>query len=155
MGRKSVGPRLYFRRERIHSTRGTKEPGVWIIRDGAKFISTGFGEGQEPQAQTALAEYVARGLPHAQFFIYFLSAKAPGFPIKIGISTQHQARFISLQTALPYELDVMAIMPTTDPIMERRLHRQFRHLHLRGEWFERSPELEEYIEKLSANGLAA
>lgn len=40
-----------------------------------------------------------------------------------------------------YFLTAKAVLPTDDPILERRIHRQFRHLRLRGEWFERAPEL--------------
>jgi len=150
-----LGPRLYFRPDRIHPTKGNHEPGRWIIRDGQKFISTGFGEGEEPQAQTALSEYISKSHKSEQFFVYFISAKAVGFPIKIGISKDRHLRFMSLQTALPYDIDLLALMPTTDPIMERRLHRQFKHLRLRGEWFERTPELEQYIEMICEAGLAA
>jgi hypothetical protein len=73
MPRKSLGPRLYFRAARTHSTRGTFEPGRWLIRDGTAYLSTGFGDGQMAQAETALKEYIDReGGKRQQLFVYFI-----------------------------------------------------------------------------------
>lgn len=155
MGRKSLGPRLWFRPDRHHSTRGNLEPGKWMIRDGQKMVSTGFGEDQRAQAETALHDYVAKTTPQKSYFVYFISAAAADFPIKIGISQSRHIRFASLQNALPYDLEILALMPTEDPLLERRLHRQFAGLRLKGEWFRRTPELMAYIELACLAGKAA
>ncbi|WP_457299143.1 GIY-YIG nuclease family protein [Phyllobacterium sp. P5_D12] len=118
-------------------------------------ISTGCGAEERPQAELALSEYINNGVAEVQYFIYFVSAAAPGFPVKIGISQDRVARFFQLQNALPYDVDVLAIMPTKDPLLERRLHKRFKHLRLRGEWFERSQELLDYIQLLQDSDEAA
>jgi hypothetical protein len=84
-----------------------------------------------------------------------VSADAPNFPIKIGISQNRIARFSQLQNALPYNVDILAIMPTSDPLFERGLHKRFKHLRLLGEWFERSQELLDYIQLLQDSDQAA
>ncbi|WP_054308958.1 GIY-YIG nuclease family protein [Mesorhizobium sp. 1M-11] len=118
-------------------------------------ISTGFGKDESAKAQTALTEYLAGRQEQKSFFVYFVTAEAADYPIKIGISTNRTLRFLSLQNALPYELKILAVMPTDDPLLERRLHRQFAHLRLRGEWFLRAPELLAYIDTAASEGLAA
>jgi integrase len=52
MPRRAKPPRLYLDPKRQH----------WVIRDGARFIRTGAGEGERKQAEKALSEYI--GVKH-------------------------------------------------------------------------------------------
>ncbi|MEH6699934.1 MAG: tyrosine-type recombinase/integrase [Brevundimonas sp.] len=54
MARRSKGARLYLRRGRPE--RGTGS--VWVIRDGSKEISTGFGPDRREAAEQALSAYI-------------------------------------------------------------------------------------------------
>lgn len=75
--------------------------------------------------------------------IYFVTVRGvPDFPIKIGRSTVPGLvpRLISLQTALPYPLQLLATLHGGVD-REKRLHARFAELHLTGEWFRRGPEL--------------
>ena len=56
MPRKSKGPRLYLRSRR--HDRGAGE--VWVVRDGPKEFSTGFGPDRLAAAEQALGEYIAK-----------------------------------------------------------------------------------------------
>jgi hypothetical protein len=56
-------------------------------------------------------------------------------------------RFCSLQGSNPHELRVLAVIPG-EPQNERWIHRKFRHLHHRREWFRGAPDLMAYIEKM-------
>lgn len=152
MGRKAIGPRLYYRKPRERS-KGS-EPGVWVIRDGRRMVSTRCAEHEKAKAEIILADYLANRLEIPTYFIYFVSAKAEAFPIKIGISRDCSVRTASLQTSLPYDVDLIAVLPTTDPLLERKLHRKFQHLRLRGEWFQRAPELVHFINRLVDEGSA-
>ena len=57
MPRHARGPYLWLRpaRERDNGV----DPAIWIIRDGARQRSTGFGQSDGPKAQAALAAYIA------------------------------------------------------------------------------------------------
>ncbi|PAQ03680.1 GIY-YIG nuclease family protein [Mesorhizobium mediterraneum] len=143
MPRKSVGPRLYLRKDRA----GQK---VWIIRDGGSDTRTGFAYGERDKAEALLRSYIAgefkpnRGKPVG--FIYFITClSSPHYPIKIGWSaSMAELRLPMLQCGNPNMLTVVGTLVgrQTD---EGKLHRYFAHLHVRGEWFLRSDELIEYI----------
>jgi hypothetical protein len=69
-------------------------------------------------------------------------------PVKIGHSADPEARMLSFQTGHPYKLKILA---TRDGGVsrERAYHSQFAKHHLRGEWFERCPEILAEIERLN------
>ena len=82
--------------------------------------------------------------------VYFISAvRRPDYPVKIGYSTKHSLsrRLSQLQTAMPYVMDVLYVGVGTIQD-EQSYHMRFDRQHLRGEWFERSPELNELIKDL-------
>lgn len=54
MPQRSKGPRLWLEPART----GRNQRSVWVIRDGRKKSSTGFGPGQATEAQEALARYI-------------------------------------------------------------------------------------------------
>lgn len=148
MPRKSLGARLYLDPPRRSPDGKTMRPRVWSIRDGTVKKSTGFAEDRLLDAELALADYVAKKPSGRSYFVYFLTAKAPEFPIKIGITESRLTRFGALQGAMPYDLEILAFVRTDDPLLERRLHKRFAAQRLRGEWFDRSPELMETIAEL-------
>jgi hypothetical protein len=73
--------------------------------------------------------------------IYFFRA---GDAIKIGYTTNLAARKRALETASAVPLELLASIPG-DRREEARLHREWWHLHLRGEWFHAHDELLRYI----------
>lgn len=150
MGRQSKGPRLYLQPARRDEYGQIRETAVWVIRDGTIKRSTGCAENQRDLADVALADYARGRAPDKTYYVYFLSAKSENFPVKIGITESRAGRFRSIQGALPFEVEVIGMVPVKDPIFERRLHRQFAGQRLKGEWFTRSPELLAAIEKLTA-----
>jgi hypothetical protein len=77
--------------------------------------------------------------------VYFIQVGEDG-PIKIGISDGVADRLAALQTTLPYELRVVAVIPRGDRAMEQDLHLRFRSHWIRGEWFVPHPELLLYIQ---------
>jgi hypothetical protein len=77
--------------------------------------------------------------------IYFIQVGEDG-PIKIGRTEGSPlSRLRSMQTAMPFELRVVAYIPDVPLSREGEIHQLFDHLHLRGEWFEPAPEIWEYI----------
>lgn len=135
MSRRYKGPHLWFRKDR----------NSWFILDRGKQIGTGCPKENRYGAESALLRYV-EGLPEDRtYYVYFITADFPGFPIKIGISEIHNMRFSALQTAIPYEIKVLAVLPTENAILERQIHRKFEHIRMRGEWFQSTPELLDYI----------
>jgi hypothetical protein len=87
--------------------------------------------------------------PAKQFYVYFVSAKVDGYPIKIGLTTGAMYRFQTLKNAMPYEIDILGYMAVDHRSAERALHQQFSHIRLKGEWFTRTPELMGFIGGLS------
>lgn len=74
-------------------------------------------------------------------FVYFIRA---GDKVKIGFSAKPFMRLSAIQTSHHEDLRIMAYIPGTLKF-ERRLHQMFRALHVRGEWFQFSPEITEFI----------
>jgi hypothetical protein len=71
--------------------------------------------------------------------------------IKIGVSVDPQGRLDSMRVGHPGRLELLGSIPGF-PGDERHLHRQFRRLRVRGEWFREDPSLLEEIEYLLARG---
>ena len=74
--------------------------------------------------------------------IYFVEG---GDLVKIGMAEDVPARVARMQTGSPIQLRLLGSMPG-DRDVERALHRRFRDLRVRGEWFRRADELHAYIE---------
>jgi hypothetical protein len=135
MPRASLGPRLWFDLSRES----------FVIRDGSKFLRTG-ATGWKA-AQKRLDEYMKSrpgSKPAAQpitGLVYFLTAEAPGFPIKIGFTTKPgHMRSKAVQTGCPYRLVIIGTFPGGYRD-ENKLHRQFASQRLEGEWFARNDDL--------------
>lgn len=150
MPRRAKGLRLWLRPRRRDGTAA-----AWFIRDGDRQIATRCREDNRAGAENELLKYVEGRSDVRSKFVYFITTDHPGFPIKIGISESHHMRVTGLQTGLPYSVKVIAVVPTDDPVFERRLHRKFDHLRLRGEWFEQDSELLAFIDALVAERKAA
>ncbi len=156
MAPRAKGVRLWLRPARIKEGRVVRRA-TWIIKDVGKQFATGFWEGEKLAAELALQKYI-EGRPIVvgaqtnqcrQTYIYFITATNREFPIKIGLTQSGKSRFGALQTALPYDLQILGCYPIEGPAAEKMIHNKFNHLRLRGEWFERAPELMEFIQGLS------
>jgi hypothetical protein len=91
-----------------------------------------------------------RRVPQPEEVVYFIRA---GDAIKIGRTANLAGRLRSLATASAVPLELLASMPGGRDL-EAWLHRQWRHLHLRGEWFRADEALLCYIREQSAGGPA-
>lgn len=78
--------------------------------------------------------------------VYFIAWE--GGPIKIGISGSNGDRITTLQNACPYKLHILATAKG-GRVMELAYHKRFAKHRLRGEWFERTPELLAEIDRLN------
>jgi hypothetical protein len=76
-----------------------------------------------------------------QGYVYFAKL---GTRIKIGFTTNWATRRRSMQTDTPDNIALLALVEG-DRQLEGDLHRRFAHLRGRGEWFEETPELLEFI----------
>lgn len=85
-------------------------------------------------------------LPAEYTFIYYV--RVADF-IKIGQSRHWKRRVNNLNTASPFDVHVL-LVEMEQPKREKFLHKKFRHLRHRGEWFRAEPELLAFIEKLVA-----
>jgi len=79
--------------------------------------------------------------------VYFIAANET--LVKIGTTANLRARLSALQTSSIHTLRLLATIPG-GPTLEKLLHKQFRHARVRGEWFERTPELEELLQELAS-----
>jgi hypothetical protein len=74
------------------------------------------------------------------YFIFDVKSEA----VKIGKTNNIFRRFRSFQIAHPNILELLATYPEN---IERKLHKLFKKYHIRGEWFEYSEEIKEWIDK--------
>ncbi len=72
-----------------------------------------------------------------QSFVYVIHAQ--GTPrVKLGVTTDVDARLRAIQTGCPYKCVVLAQWPGS-PRLERKLHEHFKEHRKHGEWFELPP----------------
>jgi hypothetical protein len=83
-------------------------------------------------------------------YIYFIQAGKSG-PIKIGKANNIQQRLATFQTA---HVDTLQLLGQIDCkseadafIVEKTLHRKFKKYHIRGEWFEDTPQVRAAIHR--------
>lgn len=76
--------------------------------------------------------------------VYFIQS-IHGGPVKIGRAEDVNARLRELQTAHPYPLKVLAVIPYGGKAMEQDLHERLAADRLTGEWFKDSSSLREVI----------
>lgn len=76
-------------------------------------------------------------------FVYFIS---DGEAIKIGTSTRPDRRVRALQTSHPRRLRIVGVM-RGGAALEQELHRKFRRVRLKGEWFSDCAEINDFIDQ--------
>jgi hypothetical protein len=81
---------------------------------------------------------------NADSFMYVIGH---GDVVKIGRSGDPQRRFGQIQQTCPVPLTIYAIVPEFHTA-EEAAHEQWSHLRAHGEWFRRTPELDEWISGL-------
>jgi hypothetical protein len=81
-------------------------------------------------------------------YVYFVQAGENG-PIKIGFSTDPDRRIKALRTAMSEELIVLKVVKGGRQL-EKTLHDRFSEIHRRGEWYEPTTELLEFVNGLQA-----
>lgn len=67
--------------------------------------------------------------------------------VKIGTTDNMTNRIQSLQSSSPYKLEVLKIMDAPDEY-EKQLHKEFAHLHIRGEWFLYEQPIQNFIKSI-------
>lgn len=75
--------------------------------------------------------------------VYFIRNPSTG-SVKIGWSEDPQSRLRALQTANETELVLEGVLPVTEST-ERSLHARWADIHIRGEWFARDDDLDDFI----------
>lgn len=81
-------------------------------------------------------------------WVYFVQS-GNGGPVKIGRSASPRVRISSLQTASPYDLRILAVMPGA-AVVERAFHEAFvgDRIRANGEWFRPSTTLMAFIKEI-------
>lgn len=87
-----------------------------------------------------------------QPLLYFIQAEIGG-PIKIGVSTDPQARLATLQSGSPFPLRILATAPGGYEY-ESELHARFTKDRLHGEWFNPTSELLQLIRAAATSNAA-
>lgn len=152
MPRTYRGPFLYLR----HRKGGAS---TWVIRDGYLMISTRCREADVAKAEETLADYRAAGGWNAYREIntaniarpehlYFITCDQPNFPVKVGVAADVIKRIASIQTALPYRVELIGLVEGGAKY-ERSVHLKFFDIRLNGEWFARTLHLLEYIKSVT------
>ncbi len=78
--------------------------------------------------------------------LYFIRSGKEG-PIKIGIGYDPSKRLVECQVGNPEELRLLGSKDIAGnaKIIEGEIHKKFKHLHIRGEWFTPAQELLDFI----------
>lgn len=76
--------------------------------------------------------------------VYFLQRGKNG-PIKIGFSRNPKQRITAIQAYCAEKLRVLLILPADAEKREKAIHEQFQRFRLKGEWFEPSQDLCDWI----------
>jgi hypothetical protein len=73
--------------------------------------------------------------------LYCIKAKGTHF-VKIGITADAtpKKRLAGLQTASPFELEILTWITGVDAVFEAYCHRELAPMHVRGEWFKLNPQ---------------
>lgn len=121
-------------------------------RDKRRIVCTRTADREVALRILAKREKVAHGLLHPRsesaripgrptpaLLVYFIEA-GPGGPIKIGSSHDVARRMANMQTAMPFDLRTLATISGANRA-ESELHRRFKHLRIRGEWYRAEPDL--------------
>ncbi len=80
-------------------------------------------------------------------YVYFI--REEGGAVKIGYTHELDKRLRALQTANPRLLAVLGIV-AGERALEGKLHRRFIASHIRGEWFDYSEDLADFVRKETA-----
>lgn len=94
------------------------------------------------------AEWFEKKADKSGSVVYFIQVNQSG-PIKIGYSTSVSSRLESLRISSPYDLNLLGTIKGGKSA-EQKLHKRFKHLHIRGEWFAPEKELIDYIESVTS-----
>ena len=81
------------------------------------------------------------------WYLYMISAGITG-PVKIGHSVDVRKRLVTLQTASHERLFIQAVTLERGQLTEAKLHKTFKPLRIRGEWFKNTPELSKIAAKI-------
>ena len=79
-------------------------------------------------------------------YIYFIQQGDDG-PIKIGYSTDVTERIRRMRTCSPYEIYIRLVI-SGNLDFEKNIHKKFKKYKMRGEWFQNTKEIREYIKSL-------
>jgi len=106
---------------------------------------------ERPRVQKAIQDLYEPVLPSSESqtesersFVYFIRC---GEFVKIGFSTNPHSRRASIATSSPMPVEFIGLIEA-DLAAERRLHKQFKHLRKKLEWFQLADELRVEIKRL-------
>jgi hypothetical protein len=153
VGRPAKGPRLYKR-----PPRRPGDSARWVILDQwpdgrRRETATGAGDGERETAEKAFLQYLEQRTqspkrnhrPRSKSYIYVVgAADNSGTAVKIGVSTHPEKRLHAFQNAHHVKLKILAKFPGTRKD-EIALHQRFATRRIKGEWFQRCPALDEFI----------
>jgi hypothetical protein len=75
--------------------------------------------------------------------VYFISCRKY---VKIGVSKNIKKRLFDLQASNPYKLILVKFFKTSDCFnLENILHKKFKHLREKGEWFRYTEEIKQFL----------
>jgi len=88
-----------------------------------------------------------KGVKHHHYYLYFIQC---GDMVKIGKAIDAKQRMKELQTGNPAPLRLLAAFARKGHL-ESEYHRRFKHLHIRGEWFQYTEEIRQCIKGMVRN----
>lgn len=143
------GKYWYFRHNRTGTVRIEGEPFsphfMWHYR---QLMAKSGAKARQTKARQRVRRAEQRLNRRADSYVYFIGVEPEG-PVKIGLAKDVRQRLATLQVAVSQPLKVLAVAEG-GMARERDYHRRFDAIRMRGEWFERAPELLAEIASLGA-----
>ncbi|MEZ4884975.1 MAG: KilA-N domain-containing protein [Chitinophagales bacterium] len=80
-------------------------------------------------------------------WVYFFQSTASKI-VKIGQTHNLQRRQNTIENSHGYPIKLLKAIRVPDESHEKAIHKQFKHIRLKGEWFKLTPKLQQFIEDL-------
>lgn len=133
--------RIWFSRRYRSRTEAMAAIHALGIRVGRTYLYSKFGKPDEGGPEPMDTSKVQRSPKPKRQFVYFVKV---GATVKIGHSHDPKTRMKDLAVSNHGDLELLATLPGGRK-RERALHKRFDKFHIRGEWFELSPQIVAYL----------
>ena len=132
----------------INVINGGPQRGTWMCER----LALKFAAWLSPKFEIWVFEKIQELLKHGYtqisgLWVYFFQSTGSNI-VKIGKTFDLQRRQKTIENSHGYEVNLLKAIRVPDDSHERAIHKKFKKIRLKGEWFKLTPKLKEFIEGL-------